>query len=130
MWGFYFVLTTVVFNVKIPKNKQGTVQYKNGKTNIIPFEVEFFNLKLFAQYAEDEIVKVVLSENTKKIVAGAFSNFKSLEEVYIPESVKTIAASAFDNCPLLTVHYDGSPQGWKKIYPQNDVKVVCKCKFF
>ena len=120
----------VVFNVKIPKNKQGTVQYKNGKTNIIPFEVESFNLKLFAQDAEDEIVKVVLSENTKKIVAGAFSNFKSLKEVYIPESVKTIVESAFDNCPLLTVHYDGSPRGWKKIYPKNDVKVVCKRKFF
>ena len=120
----------VVFNAQIPKSKQGTIQYKNGRTNIIPSDVEFFNLNAFAESTEDEIIKVILTDNTKKIVAGAFANFKTLTDVYIPESVKTVVESAFENCPLLTVHYDGSPRGWKKIYPKNDVKVVCKRKFF
>lgn len=62
---------------------------ENKKLNEIPYELT------------QKVKNIVIKKGVTSIDSNAFSEYKNLEEVSIPDSVKTIAVNAFENTKLL-----------------------------
>ena len=67
-------------------------------------------------YAGNNLTKVIIGDNVKKIGYEAFCYSDNLRCVLIPESVLHIGGKAFDLCRNLTdVYYKGVQENWDKI---------------
>ena len=63
----------------------------------------------------ESIKSITIPKGVTYIGPMAFRYCWELTKITIPKSVKTIDFVAFGNCPIKTVHYDGSENDWRKI---------------
>ena len=97
-----------------PSKKDGSIVYKNGKTEVLQYGTTEISEK--AYYKNDEIVSVVLPESVKSIGNLAFALCKSLASITIPKNVTSVGDSAFSGCvSIKSVYYNGTKEQWKTI---------------
>lgn len=74
------------------------------ETATVQLPAELSTIEEEAFCGDDNLVDVIVPENTLNIEARAFADCQNLESIYIPDSVTSIAGDAFEDSPNVCIY--------------------------